>query len=81
MTEDQVKRIALDFVSKSDIDPCEFDSIQRLPRSTRATSGLPGDDWVVRFAFELPDDVACSTETAIVLVDDATGEPRLLESL
>jgi hypothetical protein len=39
------------------------------------------DEWVVRFAFELPDEVACSTEMAIVLVDDATGEPRLLESL
>ena len=28
----------------------------------------------------LPEDVACSSEMAIVLVDDATGEPRLCES-
>jgi hypothetical protein len=40
-----------------------------------------GEEWVVRFAFELPDDVACSTEMALVIIDDATGEPRLLKSL
>ncbi len=81
MTEGQAKQIALDFVAKSNLDSCEFDSIQRFPRSTITTSHSQGDEWVVRFAFELPDDVACSTEMAIVLVDDATGEPRLLESL
>jgi hypothetical protein len=81
MTEDQAKRIALDFVSKSNLEPCAFDSIQRFPHSDLTTSVSPGDEWVVRFAFDLPDDVACSTEMAIVLIDDATGEPRLLESL
>jgi hypothetical protein len=81
MTEDQAKRIALDFVSRSDLDHGELASIQRFPDSTLILPDSSGDEWVVRFAFELPDDVACSTEMAIVLVDDATGEPRLLEGL
>lgn len=81
MTEDQARRIAMDFVARSELDRCVFDSIQR---TTDRSLGLPGGgrgEWVVRFAFELPEDVACSTELAIVLVDDATGESRLLESL
>jgi hypothetical protein len=81
MTEEQAKRIALDFVAQSDLDPCEFDSIQRFPKSALGAVTTNGDEWVVRFAFELPDDVACSTEMALVIVDDATGEPRLLDSL
>jgi hypothetical protein len=81
MTEEQAKQVALDFVAKSNLDHCEFDSIQHFPDAALNMPGLLGDEWVVRFAFELPDDVACSSEAAIVLVDDATGEPRLLESL
>jgi hypothetical protein len=81
MNEDQAKRIALDFVAKSELDPCEFESIQRFPKSFLVAPTSSGDEWVVRFAFELPEDVACSTEMAIVLVDDATGEAQLLESL
>ncbi len=81
MTENQAKQIAFDFVAKSNLDPCEFDSIQRFPKSSLETTTPSGDEWVVRFVFELPDDVACSTEMAIVLVDDASGEPRLFDSL
>ena len=81
MTEEQAKRIALDFVTKSNLDPCEFDSIERFPKSSLEDTTSSGDEWVVRFVFELPDDVACSTEMAIVLVDDASGESRLCESL
>ena len=81
MTADQAKQIALEFVAGSNLDPCEFDSIQRVPETAPKTLDSQRDEWVVRFAFELPGDVACSTEVAIVLVDDATGEPRLLEGL
>ncbi len=81
MTEDQAKRIAFDFVAKSKLDPCELDSIQWLSKSSLGMPNSTGDDWVVRFAFELLEDVACSSEMAIVLVDDTTGEPRLCESL
>jgi hypothetical protein len=81
VTEDQAKQIAFDFVAKSNLDPCEFDSIQRFSKSSLETTTPGGDEWVVRFVFELPDDVACSTEVAIVLVDDASGEPRLFDSL
>jgi hypothetical protein len=75
VTEDQAKRIAFDFVAKSNPDPCEFDSIQRFRKSSLETTTSGGDERVVRFVFEQPDDVACSTEVAIVLVDDASGEP------
>jgi hypothetical protein len=71
----------VDFVSRSNLDHCQFDSIQRFSDSTLNPSTSSSDEWVVRFAFDLPDDVACSSEMAVVLVDDATGEPRLLESL
>jgi hypothetical protein len=81
MTEDQAKRIALDFAAKSNLDPCAFDSIQRFPKSSLEAPTTTGDEWVVRFVFELPADVACSTEMALV-VDDATGEaPALREPL
>lgn len=81
MTEDQAKRIAFDFVATANLDRCDFDSIQRFPKSSLEPTTPGGDEWVVRFVFELPHDVACSTEMAIVLVDDASGEPRLFESL
>ena len=81
MTVDQAKRIAFDFVAKSELDPCEFESIQRFPKSSLAAPASSGEEWVVRFVFELPEDVACSSEMAVVLVDDATGEAQLLESL
>ena len=81
VTEDQAKRIAFDFVARSKLDPCEFNSIQRFSRSSLGIPNSTGDEWVVRFAFELPEDVACSSEMAIVLVDDTIGEPRLCESL
>ena len=81
MTEDQAKRIALDFIAKSDLDACVLDSIERFPKSPVEATPARGDEWVVRFVFELPNEVACSTEMAIVLIDDASGEPRLCESL
>jgi hypothetical protein len=81
VTEEQAKRIALDFVVKSNLDPCEFESIQRFPKSSRERTASGENEWVVRFVFEVPDDVACSSEMAIVVVDDASGESRLCESL
>jgi len=81
MTEDQVKRIADDFISKSHLDPCEFASIRRFPKSSLDGPITVEDEWVVTYEFKLPDDVACSTEIAIVVVDDATGNASFLESL
>ncbi len=80
MTEEQAKRLAMEFVARSNLDPCKFDSIRRFPRGSLA-GPANGDEWVVRFAFELPMDVACSTEMALIVVDDATGETRLCDSL
>ena len=53
MTEDQAKRIAFDFVAKSKLDPCEFDSIravfQVIPRHSEFGQAMSGS---IRFAFE-----------------------------
>lgn len=81
MNQDQAKRIASDLIAQSRLDPCVFDSIDRLPKESADVKAPIGHEWVVRFAFELPDDVACSTEMAIVIVDDATGEACLFDSL
>ena len=54
---------------------------RRIGPGILATPAPSRNEWVVRFAYELPEDVACSTEMAIVLVDDATGEAQLIDSL
>jgi hypothetical protein len=81
MSEDQAKRIACDLVAQLRLDPCKVESIQRLTRSQVAAPTSPGDEWVVRFEFEQDDDVACSSEVALVVVDDASEDARLVESL
>jgi hypothetical protein len=79
MTEDQAITIARDLVARFKLDPCKLESIRRLPHAQGPTSA--SGDWVVRFAFEQHDSVACSSEVAMVVVDDATEEARLIGSL
>ena len=81
MSEDQVKRIACDLVAGLELDPCKLESAQRLSRTQLSGPSTTGDEWVVRFAFEQEDGVACSTDVALVIVDDATEQARLVESL
>ncbi len=81
MNEDQVKRVACDFVDHLDLDPCRLESVQRLSRSQPSSPSSTGGEWVVRFAFEQEDGVAYSSEVALVIVDDATEQARLVESL
>jgi hypothetical protein len=81
MTEDQVKRIACDFVGRLELDPCKLESVERVSPSQPSSSAVAGGDWVVRFAFEQEESVACSSEVALVIVDDATEQARLVESL
>ncbi len=81
MSEDQVKRIACDLVDQMELDPCKLESIQRLSRSRPSSPSTTGGQWVVRFAFEQEDAVACLSEVAIVIVDDATEQARLVDSL
>ncbi len=81
MSEDQVKRIACDLVAHLESDPCKLESVQRLSCSQTSSAFTTGGEWVVRFAFEQEDGVACSSEVALVIVDDATEQARLVDSL
>ena len=81
MSEDQVKRIACDLVAHLALDPCKLESVQRLSGSQTSSPSATGGEWVVGFAFEQEDDVACSSEVALVIVDDATEQARLVDSL
>ena len=81
MSEDQVKRIACDLVDHMELDPCKLESVQRLSRSQSSSPSATGGEWVVRFAFEQEDGVDCSSEVALVIVDDATEQARLVDSL
>jgi hypothetical protein len=81
MSEDQVKRIACDLVAHLDLDPCKLESVQRLSRPQPSVPSSLGGEWVVRFAFEQEDGVACSSDVALVIVDDGTEQARLVESL
>jgi hypothetical protein len=81
MSEDQVKRIACDLVAHLELDPCKLESVQRVSHSQPSSPTTIGGEWVVRFAFEQENDIACSSEVALVIVDDATEQARLVDSL
>ena len=81
MSEDKVKRIACDLVAHLKLNPCKLESVQRLARTQLSSPSTNGGEWVVRFAFEQEDDIASSTEVALVIVDDATEQARLVDSL
>jgi hypothetical protein len=81
MSEDQVKRIACELLAHLELDPCTLESVQRLSRSQPSSPSTTGGEWVVRFAFEQEDGIACSSEIALVIVDDATEQARLVDSL
>jgi hypothetical protein len=81
MSEEQVKRVACDLVAHLALDPCKLESVQRLCRSQSSSPSTTGGEWAMRFAFEQEDGVACSNEVALVIVDDATEQARLVDSL
>ena len=81
MSEEQVKRVACDLVAHLELDPCKLESVQRLSRTQPSSPSAAGGEWVVRFAFEQEEGVACSSEIALVIVDDATEQARLVDSL
>jgi hypothetical protein len=81
MSEDKVKQIARDPVDHLELDPCEVESVQRLSGSQSSISSTAGGAWVVRFTFEQEEKVASSSEAALVIVDEATEQARLVESL
>jgi hypothetical protein len=81
MSENDVKRIACDFVAHSRLDPCKLASVRRFARSEIQHAETDGDEWVVQFAFDPANGEEYSQDIAIVVVDDVTGQARLFETL
>lgn len=74
LTEERVREIAETFVVQKSLDKCHVVSVRR---GADLESQKPV--WYVQFQFESADDEsACHT---FVQVDDATGDPQLVESL
>lgn len=74
LTEESVREIAEKYVAQKNLDKCQVVSTRR---GTDLDSEKPV--WYVQFQFEAAEDEsACHT---FVQVDDATGDPRLIESL
>jgi len=79
MTEDEVRRVAEQFVVVKGFDKCAIVSIRRFDRSEIDDLDSVGDEWVVQFQFECRDDI--SAIYTMVVVDDATGLARSIDTL
>jgi hypothetical protein len=77
MNKSEAKEIAIDFVARSNIQECAFESIRFIPKSEIE----PHDYWAVIFAWEESDDYVDTPDCTIVEVDDTTGEACLFETL
>ncbi len=79
MTENEVKRIAENYVVERKLDPCSIVSIRKFDRKDIPNPATVGDEWVVQSQFECDEGV--SADYSMVVIDDATGKPQLMESL
>jgi hypothetical protein len=79
MTEEQVRDVAEKFVVDQALDKCVVVAVRRFKRQEIEQPTTLGDEWVVQFQFESDDEI--SANYACVVIDDATGEPQLFESL
>ena len=80
MTEQQVRQIAQKYVSDNSLDKCSIEAVRRTKRSEIEQS-TDGDEWVVQFRFDCDEEEGVFANRAIVIIDDATGEPHFLENL
>ena len=82
MTEEQVRQIAQQYVFDNSLDKCSIEAVRRTNRSEIEHPITKGDEWVVQFRFDdCNEEEGVFANPAIVIIDDATGEPQLLESL
>ena len=79
MTENEARRIAQNYVVEKSFDECFITSVYRLSPRENLTSTTNGDEWVVQFQFK--NDGSHAAEYCCVIIDDATCEPRSLDSL
>ena len=55
MAERDAIEVASRLISQSQLNPCQFESVRRNPRSSIASPTTIGDEWVVLFAFHEDD--------------------------
>jgi hypothetical protein len=79
MTEEEVRQIAQEFVVNQGLGKCSVISVRRFCRADIPNPSTIGDEWVIQFQFE--NDGTYAPECALVIVDDATGEPTPFETL
>lgn len=79
MTKDQVQRIAEQFVADQSLSSCKVVSVYRSAGSAAGHTAAIGGEWMVQFVFDCDEDVSASY--ALVVVDDVTGKPQLIEGL
>ena len=79
MTEEEVCKVAEKYVVEQALDSCIVVGIRRFKRSEIEQPTTVGDEWVVQFQFESSEDESANYTS--IVIDDATGEPHLLESL
>ncbi len=79
MTEEQAQAIAEHYVTQQAIDKCAVVSIRRIRNAEIKDRLAIGDEWCVQFRFDDDDEV--SSSYALVIVDDATAEPRFFDCL
>jgi hypothetical protein len=79
MTEDEARTIAQDYVINKSLDRCFVASVRKFSRADVRSPWTIGDEWVIQFQFE--NDGSYAAEYTSVMVDDATGEARLMEHL
>jgi hypothetical protein len=80
MTEEDVRIIAERFVGENSLDKCSIETVRQSRRSGD-DEAIARDEWIVQFRFDCNDEEGVFANRAIVIVDDATGEPQFLENL
>ena len=79
MNEDEVHRIALEYIAGTNLDPCQIVSVQRFAREGIEDPETIGDEWVVQVRF--PDGEGPDGNFGMIIVDDATRIARVFECL
>ncbi len=82
INKQQVRQIALQFVCDNSLDKCSIEAIRLLNQNESNGPMKEGRrKWAVQFRFEINEDEGVFANSAIVIIDDETGEPTFLESL
>jgi hypothetical protein len=64
---------------QTDLLPCHIESIRFFPPSAGLSGGRPA--WAAVIAFDVDEDHLAFNSMPVVIVDDESGETRVIESL